>query len=131
MKFSKFFILEEATSQNGEDRPQKISSARTKLQESLSHLPVENYLNQGRCLSSDLQKLKALAKEIPPYTQKEYASLPQLYVATASLLLFVNSDELALKMLESAKPDPEFHDYTLAFLHSKIMYFFGEPRGEL
>jgi hypothetical protein len=30
-------------------------------------------------------------------------------------------------MLEQAKPDPEFHDYTLPFLHSKIMYFFGEP----
>jgi hypothetical protein len=126
-EIQQILILEEATSQNDEDQPQKISSARTKLQESLSHLPVENYLNQGRCLSSDLQKLKALAKEIPPYTQKEYASLPQLYVATASLLLFVSSDELALKMLERAKPDPEFHDYTLAFLHSKIMYFFGEP----
>ena len=39
----------------------------------------------------------------------------------------MNSDELALKMLEQAQPDPEFHDYTLPFLHSKIMYFFGEP----
>jgi hypothetical protein len=126
-EIQQILILEEASSQNDEGQPQKISSARAKLQESLSHLPVENYLNQGRCLSSDLQKLKALAKEIPPYTQKEYASLPQLYVATAGLLLFVNSDELALKMLERAKPDPEFHDYTLPFLHSKIMYFFGEP----
>jgi hypothetical protein len=126
-EIQQIFILEEATSQNDEDRPQKISSARKMLQDSLSHLPVENYLNQGRCLSSDLQKLKALAQEIPPYTQKEYASLPQLYVATASLLLFVNSDELALKMLEQARPDREFHDYTLPFLHSKIMYFVGEP----
>ena len=126
-EIQQIFILEEAAPKNEEDQPQKISSARTKLQDSLSHLPVENYLNQGRCLSSDLQKLKALAQEIPPYTQKEYASLPQLYVATASLLLFVNSDELALKMLEQAQPDPEFHDYTLPFLHSKIMYFFGEP----
>ena len=72
-----------------------------------------------------------MAEEIPPYSQGEYADLPQLYVATATLLLFVNSDELALRMLEQAKqqrkPDPEVHDYTLPFLHSKIMYFFGEP----
>jgi hypothetical protein len=121
------FILEEAASQNEEGRSRKITLARQNLQDSLSHLPVENYLNPGKCSSGDLQKLKALAQEIPPYTQKEYANLPQLYVATASLLLFVHSDELALKMLEQARPDPAFHDYTLPFLHSKIMFFFGEP----
>jgi hypothetical protein len=48
-------------------------------------------------------------------------------VATASLLLFVNADDLALKLLQEAKLDREFHDYTLPYLHSKIMYFFGEP----
>lgn len=118
-EIQQIFILEQSRSKDTE----KITSARQQLASSLSGLPVENYLSQDRCLG-DLRKF---TEAIPPYSQKEYANLPQLYVATALLLLFVNSDEVALKMLEEAKPDPEFHDYTLPFLHSKIMYFFGEP----
>jgi hypothetical protein len=121
------FILEQVTPEN-EALTKKIDEARGKLHDSLS-LPVENYLHQSRCFKSDLQKLQELAKEIPPYTEKDYAALPQFYVATASLLLFVNSDELALKVLQDAqkKTDKNYHDYTLPFLHSKIMYYFGEP----
>lgn len=123
------FILERTASVNADEHVKQIDLARSNLLKLISSLPDElaNYLERSTCATRDLPKLTALAKEIPPYTQAKYADLPQLYVATASLLLFVNADDVALKLLGEANPDPKFHDYTLPYLYSKILYFIGEP----
>jgi hypothetical protein len=87
---------------------------------------ADKRLGRRRCRVGFLSHLRSLRA-----TMSQKSSVPQAISFVSQVLkrdiLFVNSDELALKMLEQAKPDKEFHDYTLPFLHSKIMYFFGEP----
>ena len=116
----------------GKEQKNKLKSDPKKIEDDLKYDLGRIYDNtilyvdsdySNRC-RDDLQK--QIAGVQLPIRMSEYEGLPHIPLIRAVLLWFINSDKLALQVLEAASKSSQFDDLTLPFINAALMYFQGD-----